>query len=192
MASELPAQLTSIESEVQNRFKNLSTGFQKLDRIKDVSKQSKQLDELTAKTREAKRYLCLLHSLHSIMSLWVTEDHSLCTTMAMGDVTWHVAAMSNQELVQTGRKQMDETDQTIERSKKLATDQCLIFLLFLLVASVIAVIVVKVNVWSAGGSFQEQEHISTTTNFWPLLTLVDIAHVVSTVGFSQTVSPAMM
>jgi hypothetical protein len=27
--------------------------------------------------------------------------------------------MSNQELVQTGRKQMDETDQTIERSKKL-------------------------------------------------------------------------
>jgi hypothetical protein len=43
-----------------------------------------------------------------------------------------------------------------------------------------------------GGSFQEQEHISTTTNFWPLLTLVDIAHVVSSVGFSQTVSPVMM
>jgi hypothetical protein len=32
---------------------------------------------LTAKMREAKRYVCLLHSLHSIMSLWVTEDHSL-------------------------------------------------------------------------------------------------------------------
>ncbi|CAK9222282.1 unnamed protein product [Sphagnum troendelagicum] len=57
MASELPAQLTSIETEVQNRFKNLSTGFQKLDRVKDVSKQSKQLDELTAKMREAKRYV---------------------------------------------------------------------------------------------------------------------------------------
>lgn len=28
--------------------------------------------------------------------------------------------MSNQELIQTGRKQMDETDQTIERSKKVA------------------------------------------------------------------------
>jgi hypothetical protein len=66
-------------------FELCRTGFQNLDRIKDVSKQSKQLDELTAKTREAKRYLCLLHSLHSIMSLWVTEDHSLCTTMAMGD-----------------------------------------------------------------------------------------------------------
>lgn len=29
-------------------------------------------------------------------------------------------AMSNQELIQTGRRQMDETDQTIERSKKVA------------------------------------------------------------------------
>lgn len=28
--------------------------------------------------------------------------------------------MSNQELIQTGRRQMDETDQTIERSKKVA------------------------------------------------------------------------
>jgi hypothetical protein len=27
--------------------------------------------------------------------------------------------MSNQELVQVGRKQMDQTDQTIERSKKV-------------------------------------------------------------------------
>ncbi len=34
-------------------------------------------------------------------------------------ITWNVAAMSNQELVQTGRKQMDDTDQTIERSKKV-------------------------------------------------------------------------
>jgi len=57
MASELPAQLTSIETEVQNRFKNLSTGFQKLDKIKDVCKQSKHMDELTAKMREAKRYV---------------------------------------------------------------------------------------------------------------------------------------
>ncbi|CAK9249723.1 unnamed protein product [Sphagnum jensenii] len=63
MASELPAQLTSIETEVQNRFKNLSTGFQKLDRIKDASKQSKQLDELTAKMREAKRQPATRHSL---------------------------------------------------------------------------------------------------------------------------------
>jgi SNARE protein len=29
------------------------------------------------------------------------------------------SAMSNQELVQVGRKQMDQTDQTIERSKKV-------------------------------------------------------------------------
>jgi hypothetical protein len=29
------------------------------------------------------------------------------------------AAMSNQEVIETGKKQMDETDQTIERSKKV-------------------------------------------------------------------------
>lgn len=32
-------------------------------------------------------------------------------------VLLHRAAMSNQELIDAGRKQMDETDQAIERSK---------------------------------------------------------------------------
>ena len=38
------------------------TGFQKLDKIKDVNRQSKQMEDLTAKMREAKR--CPLLSLH--------------------------------------------------------------------------------------------------------------------------------
>jgi hypothetical protein len=57
MASEIPTQLIGIETQVQSLLKNLSAGFQKLDKIKDVSKQSKQLEELTAKMREAKRYV---------------------------------------------------------------------------------------------------------------------------------------
>ncbi|CAM6013392.1 unnamed protein product [Sphagnum balticum] len=232
MASELPAQLTGIETEVQNIFKSLSTGFQKLDKTKDVSKQSKQLEELTAKMRDAKRLIkdfdremkeeeprktpetnkllnekkqALIKELNSYVALRKTYTSSLGNKQelldggsfggpAQNDNVRMASTMSNQELVQTGRKQMDETDQTIERSKKvvedtinigaetastlkgqtdqlgritneldtiqfsikkasqlvkeigrqLATDRCIIFLLFLVVAGVIAVIVVKV------------------------------------------------
>jgi SNARE protein len=38
------------------------------------------------------------------------------------DNTRLASTMSNQELVQVGRKQMDQTDQTIERSKKVVED----------------------------------------------------------------------
>lgn len=232
MASELPAQLTGIDTEVQNIFKSLSTGFQKLDKTKDVSKQSKQLEELTAKMRDAKRLIkdfdremkeeeprktpetnkllnekkqALIKELNSYVALRKTYTSSLGNKQelldggsfggpAQNDNVRMASTMSNQELVQTGRKQMDETDQTIERSKKvvedtinigaetastlkgqtdqlgritneldtiqfsikkasqlvkeigrqLATDRCIIFLLFLVVAGVIAVIVVKV------------------------------------------------
>jgi hypothetical protein len=41
---------------------------------------------------------------------------------AQNDNVRMASTMSNQELVQTGRKQMDDTDQTIERSKKVVED----------------------------------------------------------------------
>ncbi|RZR74649.1 hypothetical protein BHM03_00040525 [Ensete ventricosum] len=63
----------------------------------------------------------------------------------------HLVDMSNQELIDTGRKQMDETDQAIERSKMVnrsqltvATDKCIMFFLFLIVCGVIAIIIVKI------------------------------------------------
>lgn len=46
------------------------TGFQKLDKLKDEKRQSKQLEELTAKMRECKRYSC------GLLSIW-TGGHTL-------------------------------------------------------------------------------------------------------------------
>lgn len=57
MASTMPPQLASLEKEVRDIFKLLSTGFQRLDKTKDMARQSKLLEELTAKMREAKRMI---------------------------------------------------------------------------------------------------------------------------------------
>ncbi|ONL98391.1 putative plant SNARE 13 [Zea mays] len=73
------------------------------------------------------------------------------------------SAMTNQQLIDTGRNQMDQTDQAIERSKmvvaqtvetgaqtaatltqQVATDKCIMAFLFLIVLGVIAIIVVKI------------------------------------------------
>ncbi|ONL98392.1 putative plant SNARE 13 [Zea mays] len=54
------------------------------------------------------------------------------------------SAMTNQQLIDTGRNQMDQTDQAIERSKMVATDKCIMAFLFLIVLGVIAIIVVKI------------------------------------------------
>lgn len=56
-STTVPPQLASLEKEVQDIFKLLSTGFQRLDKTKDAGRQSKQLEELTAKMREAKRMI---------------------------------------------------------------------------------------------------------------------------------------
>ncbi|CAH8362638.1 unnamed protein product [Eruca vesicaria subsp. sativa] len=57
MASNLPMspQLEQIHGEIRDHFRALANGFQKLDKIKDSSRQSKQLEELTDKMRECKR-----------------------------------------------------------------------------------------------------------------------------------------
>ncbi|KAH9532652.1 hypothetical protein CY35_18G010000 [Sphagnum magellanicum] len=159
MASEIPTQLIGIETQVQSLLKNLSAGFQKLDKIKDVSKQSKQLEELTAKMREAKRLIkdfdremkeeepktpelskllnekkqALIKELNSYVALRKTYSSSMGNRQELldggsfgGSAAFDnfrlASTMSNQELVQVGRKQMDQTDQTIERSKKVVED----------------------------------------------------------------------
>lgn len=43
----------------------------------------------------------------------------LCPLMI---VTFHFAAMTNQQLVDNGNRMMDETDQAIERSKKVSSN----------------------------------------------------------------------
>ncbi|RWR94422.1 putative plant SNARE 13 [Cinnamomum micranthum f. kanehirae] len=51
------SQLEQIEGEIRDHFRALANGFQKLDKIKDPNRQSKQLEELTGKMRECKRLI---------------------------------------------------------------------------------------------------------------------------------------
>ncbi|XP_038721717.1 novel plant SNARE 13 [Tripterygium wilfordii] len=59
MAAELQMtpQLEQIHGEIRDNFRALASGFQRLDKIKDSNRQSKQLEELTGKMRECKRLI---------------------------------------------------------------------------------------------------------------------------------------
>ncbi|URD77889.1 putative plant SNARE [Musa troglodytarum] len=159
MASDLPIspELEEIDGKIQDIFRALQNGFQKLDKIKDPNRQTKQLEELTGKMRECKRLIkefdrelkdqesriqpehnkqlnekkqSMIKELNSYVALRKTYQSNLGNKRVelfdMGAGTSDPVAeenvkmasdMSNQELIDTGRKQMDETDQAIERSK---------------------------------------------------------------------------
>ncbi|CAI0393362.1 unnamed protein product [Linum tenue] len=59
MATNLPMtpQMEQIHGEINDNFRALSNGFQRLDKIKDSNRQSKQLEELTGRMRECKRLI---------------------------------------------------------------------------------------------------------------------------------------
>ncbi|XP_050372455.1 novel plant SNARE 13 [Argentina anserina] len=161
MASNLPMspQLEQIHGEIRDNFRALANGFQKLDKIKDSSRQSKQLEELTGKMRECKRLIkefdremkdeegrntpdvnkqlndekqSMIKELNSYVQMRKTFMNSLGNKkvelfdMGAGvseptadDNVQMASTMSNQELINSGMKTMDETDQVIERSKKV-------------------------------------------------------------------------
>lgn len=225
--------MEQIDGEIQDIFRALANGFQKLDKIKDPNRQSKQLEELTGKMRECKRLIkefdreikdqesrnppevnkqlndkkqSMIKELNSYVALRKTYTSSLgnkrvelfdgagVSDPVAEDNVQNASAMSIQELQDVGRKNMDETEQAIERSKmvveqtievgtqtaatlkgqteqmgrvvneldtihfsikkasqlvkeigrQVATDRCIMGLLFLIVCGVIAVIIVKV------------------------------------------------
>ncbi|KAL8120412.1 hypothetical protein AgCh_017554 [Apium graveolens] len=158
--SDLPMtpQLEQIHGEIRDNFRALANGFQKLDKIKDSSRQSKQLEELTGKMRECKRLIkefdreikdeegrnppevskqlndekqSMIKELNSYVSLRKTYMSSLGNkkvelydTGGDGEPTAEdnvqmASKMSNQELIDSGNKTMDETDRAIERSKQV-------------------------------------------------------------------------
>ncbi|KAM0984650.1 hypothetical protein EV2_012430 [Malus domestica] len=161
MASNLPMspQLEQIHGEIHDNFRALANGFQKLDKIKDSNRQSKQLEELTGKMRECKRLIkefdrevkdeesrnppdvnkqlndekqSMIKELNSYVQLRKTYMNSLGNKkvelfdMGAGvseptadENVQMASAMSNQELINSGMETMDETDQVIERSKKV-------------------------------------------------------------------------
>ncbi|KAK4400485.1 putative plant SNARE 11 [Sesamum angolense] len=227
MASE---ELAEIEGQISDIFRALSNGFQKLEKIKEPNRQSRQLEELTDKMRECKRLIkefdrelketdykndpntskmlsekkqSMIKELNSYVALkkqyasnfdnkrvdvFEVQVKDLQKRMLLA------SNMSNQQLMDHGNQMMDETDQTIDRAKKVvldtidvgtetaaalkaqteqmsrivneldsihfslkrasqlvkeigrqvATDRCIMALLFLIVMGVIAIIIVKI------------------------------------------------
>ncbi|OAY73587.1 novel plant SNARE 13-like isoform X1 [Ananas comosus] len=153
----MSAELEQLDGEIQDIFRALQNGFQKLDKIKDANRQSKHLEELTGQMRECKRLIkefdrvfkeeesrnppdvnkqlnerkqSMIKELNSYVALRKTYQSSLGNKRvelfdmgaggsdAVPDDNVRLASeMSNQELIDAGRKKMDETDQAIERSK---------------------------------------------------------------------------
>ncbi|KAG8370593.1 hypothetical protein BUALT_Bualt14G0133200 [Buddleja alternifolia] len=57
MELQMNPQMEQIHGEIRDTMRALANGFQKLDKIKDSNRQSKQLEELTGKMRECKRLI---------------------------------------------------------------------------------------------------------------------------------------
>ncbi|KAK4761608.1 hypothetical protein SAY87_029492 [Trapa incisa] len=55
--SAISEDLAEIEGQIADIFRALSNGFQKLEKIKDANRQSRQLEELTGKMRDCKRLI---------------------------------------------------------------------------------------------------------------------------------------
>ncbi|KAL5198428.1 hypothetical protein ABZP36_001940 [Zizania latifolia] len=158
MASEVPMspELEQVDGEIQDIFRALQNGFNKMDKIKDSSRQSKQLEDLTGKMKECKRLIkefdrilkddeknnsadvnkqlndkkqMMIKELNSYVTLRKTYQSSLGNKrielfdtgndQVAEDNVQMASEMSNQQLIDAGRKQMDQTDQVIERSKKV-------------------------------------------------------------------------
>ncbi|VAI90304.1 unnamed protein product [Triticum turgidum subsp. durum] len=224
-------ELAEIDGQIADIFRALQNGFQKLDKIKDANRRSRQLEELTDKMRDCKRLIkdfervvkdeagsvdrntskflnerkqSLIKELNSYVAL--KKQHASENKRvdlfdapsgedAFGEENVLLASnMTNQQLMQHGDNLMDETDQALARSKQtvqetinvgtetaaalkaqteqmsrvvneldsihfsmkkasklvkeigrqVATDRCIMGLLFLIVAGVIAVIIVKI------------------------------------------------
>ncbi|KAK7814792.1 putative plant snare 11 [Quercus suber] len=238
--SAVSEELAEIHGEISDIFRALSNGFQKLEKVKDSNRQSRQLEELTEKMRECKRLIkefdrkakdlesrndqdtnkmlnekkqSMIKELNSYVALKKQyasnlenkridlfdggmEGYGEDNVLLASSCGFMSAAMTNQQLVDSGNRMMDETDQAIERSKKtvqdtvnvgtetaaalkaqteqmsrvvneldsihfsikkasqlvkelgrqVATDKCIMALLFLIVVGVIAIIIVKLDI----------------------------------------------
>ncbi|XP_022155508.1 novel plant SNARE 11 [Momordica charantia] len=228
--SSISEELGEIEGQINDIFRALSNGFQKLEKIKDSNRQSRQLEELTDKMRECKSLIkefdrevkavesrnnsvtnkmlnekkqSMIKELNSYVALKKQYASNLENKRidlfdgpaeGYGEENVLLASnMTNQQLIDSGNRMMDETDEAIERSKKvvqetvnvgtetaaalkaqteqmsrivneldsihfslkkasklvkelgrqIATDKCIMALLFLIVVGVVAIIIVK-------------------------------------------------
>ncbi|KAK3134569.1 hypothetical protein QOZ80_6AG0550830 [Eleusine coracana subsp. coracana] len=224
-------ELAEIDGQIGDILRALQNGFQKLDKIKDASRRSRQLEELTDEMRDCKRLIkdfdrvtkdeaghtdpdttkmlherkqSMIKELNSFVALkkqYASENKRVdlfdgpSVEDGFGEENVLLASnMTNQQLMDQGNQLMDETDQAIARSKQtvqetinvgtetsaalkaqteqmsrvineldsihfsikkasqlvkeigrqIATDRCIMAMLFLIVAGVVAVIIVKI------------------------------------------------
>ncbi|CAD6335381.1 unnamed protein product [Miscanthus lutarioriparius] len=224
-------ELAEIDGQIGDILRALQNGFQKLEKIKDANRRSRQLEELTDKMRDCKRLIkdfervskdeaghtdpttakmlhdrkqSMIKELNSYVALkkqQASENKRIdlfdgpSVEDGFGEENVLLASnMTNQQLMDQGNQLMDETDQAIARSKQtvqetvnvgtetaaalkaqteqmsrvvneldsihfsikkasqlvkeigrqVATDRCIMAMLFLIVAGVIAIIIVKI------------------------------------------------
>ncbi|KAJ7952610.1 putative plant snare [Quillaja saponaria] len=157
--SAISEELAEIEGQITDIFRALANGFQKLEKIKDSNRQSRQLEDLTGKMRECKRLIKefdtevkalegtndtntnkMLNDKKQTMvkelNSYVARKKQYATNLenkkidlfegpAEGYAEENVllaSSMSNEQLIDSGNRMMDDTDQAIERSKKTVQD----------------------------------------------------------------------
>ncbi|KAB2607305.1 plant SNARE 11-like [Pyrus ussuriensis x Pyrus communis] len=154
--SSISEELAEIDGQITDILRALSNGFQKLEKIKDSNRRSRQLEELTEKMRDCKRLIkefdrevknmerindpntsrmlnekkqSMIKELNSYVALKKQYASNLDNKKIdlfdgpaedLGEQNVLLAsAMTNQQLIDNGNQMMDETDQAIERSKKV-------------------------------------------------------------------------
>ncbi|XP_068636286.1 novel plant SNARE 11-like [Aristolochia californica] len=159
--SEFSDELANLDGQISDILRALSNGFQKLEKIKDASRQSRQLEELTGKMRDCKRLIkefdrevkeeegrnspetikllnekkqSMIKELNSYVALKKQYASTLENKRVdlfdgpgggdgFGEQNVLLASsMTNQQLMDNGNRMMDDTDQAIERSKKVVED----------------------------------------------------------------------
>ncbi|XP_030948253.1 novel plant SNARE 11-like isoform X1 [Quercus lobata] len=198
--SAVSEELAEIHGEISDIFRALSNGFQKLEKVKDSNRQSRQLEELTEKMRECKRLIkefdrkakdlesrndpdtnkmlnekkqSMIKELNSYVALkkqyasnlenkridlfdggteGYGEDNVLLASNTVNVGTETAAALKAQtEQMSWVVNVLDSIHFSIKKASQLvkelgrqvATDKCIMALLFLIVVRVIAIIIVK-------------------------------------------------
>lgn len=157
--SAISEELGELDGQISDIFRALSNGFQKLEKIKDTSRQNRQLEELTDKMRECKRLIkeidrevkslesrndantnkmlsekkqSMIKELNSYVALkkqYATNIENKRVDLFEGpneglaeENVMLASSMTNEHLIDHGNRMMDETDQAIDRGKKIVHD----------------------------------------------------------------------
>lgn len=157
--SAISKELGELDGQISDIFRALSNGFQKLEKIKDTSRQNRQLEELTDKMRECKRLIkeidrevkslesrndantnkmlsekkqSMIKELNSYVALkkqYATNIENKRVDLFEGpneglaeENVMLASSMTNEHLIEHGNRMMDETDQAIDRGKKIVHD----------------------------------------------------------------------